>query len=72
MNRYKFASVRGADFEAQGETPCDAFENLLQQEKDNGSLWRLHDPLRIKTAIAKEGFSMLKCNGYSAAYKEIK
>ena len=38
MNKYIFASLRGPDFLAYGETPEIAYQNLCDEERENGSL----------------------------------
>lgn len=65
--KYIFASLRGDDFVAEGETPLEAYRNLISVESENGSLWKLGDPHRNKHAVEQQGFSYLKIN---IAYKE--
>lgn len=72
MNRYLIASVRGSDFVAEGITPQEAWKNLCEKEKDNGSLWKTGDSLRNKTAVAIECFTFFDASDPSkGAYKKI-
>lgn len=72
MNRYFIASLRGSDFVAEGNTPEEAWENLCEKEKDNGSLWKTGDSHRNKTAVATEGFTFFDPNDPTkGAYKKI-
>lgn len=57
--KYIFASVRGDDFIAEGETPIEAYKNLIAAESENGSLWKLGDPHRNQYAVEQQGFSYL-------------
>lgn len=66
MKKYLFASLRGDDFEIEGNTPEEAWQNLCEREKDNGSLWKTQDECRNRCAVEKQGFSWLGC----VAYKE--
>jgi hypothetical protein len=76
MKTYLFASLRGDDFEIQGESPEDAWRNLVEKEKDNGSLWKTSDVMRNKYAVRHEGFSKLEFPNKTwvsswVAYKEL-
>ena len=70
MNKYIFASLRGADFIAYGETPEMAYQNLCDQERENGSLWKLNDRYRNQCAVSNQGFSYLSNNPDWPAYKQ--
>ena len=59
MTTYIFASLRGQDFEIEGSSPIDAWNNLCEREKDEGTLWRCFDEYRNKTAVDQFGFSYL-------------
>lgn len=73
MKTFEFASLRGDDFIAHGETAEEAWKNLVDAEKDNGSIWKTSDPLRNKCAVELQGFSLMESeNFYSPAYREIK
>lgn len=67
MPKFVFASLRGDDFESEGENVFEAYRNLCEREKDNGTLWRLFDDSRIEKAIELEGFHLW--NG--VAVKEV-
>lgn len=71
MNTYIFASLRGSDFIAYGETPEIAYQNLCDEERENGSLWKLFDVHRNQCAVNKQGFSYLDNDGDSVAYKQL-
>lgn len=72
MNAYFIASVRGNDFLAEGNTPDQAWRNLCDKEKDNGSLWKTSDSYRNKTAVLKQGFTFFDVtNPSKGAYKKI-
>lgn len=72
MNTYIFASLRGADFTAYGENPEVAYENLCNEERENGSLWKLFDAYRNRCAVEKQGFSLLTPEDFdSPAYKQL-
>lgn len=72
MNTYLIASVRGNDFLAEGNTPDQAWSNLCDKEKDNGSLWKTSDSHRNKTAVLKQGFTFFDASDPSkGAYKKI-
>lgn len=72
MNTYIFASLRGNDFTSEGKDVSDAYKNLCDKEKDNGSLWKLSDIHRNKTAVEKQGFKYFKLEyGNSVAYKQV-
>lgn len=66
--KYLFASLRGEDFEIEGATPQEAWENLVEREKDSGSLWKAFDPVRNRFAVEMQGFEKLG----EVAYKEVK
>lgn len=68
IKKYLFASLRGKDFEIEGATPQEAWENLVEREKDSGSLWKAFDPVRNGFAVEKQGFEKLG----EVAYKEVK
>ena len=71
MNHYTFASCRGPDFEIDGENPQEAWEKLVEREKDNGTIWRASDPYMVQ-ALIKEGWKqLLSIGGSGVAYKEI-
>ena len=73
MAKYKFASLRGSDFVIEGDTPQDAWNNLCEREKNNGSLWKTQDRFRNKNAVHKQKFKYLDSkNPTSPAYIEIK
>jgi hypothetical protein len=57
MPKYLIASVRGKDFEAEGDTPEEAWLNLFHAEKDNGTLWRVSDVYRNQRAVRDQGFT---------------
>lgn len=59
MPVYIFASVRGKDFEIEGNDPFDAYRSLQHREKDKGTLWRLVDEYRNRHAVLHEGFEPL-------------
>lgn len=62
MPKYLIASVRGKDFEAEGNSPEEAWLNLCEAEKDNGSLWRTKDIYRNQKAVKLEGFTWFDAN----------
>lgn len=67
MKLFIFASVRGADFQSFGKDVHEAYKNLVEKEKHNGSLWKLQDKIRNQWCF-DNGWRNL--NGI--AYKEIK
>ena len=69
MKTYLFASLFGVDFKIQGTSPENAWQNLVEREKETGSIWKTSDWTRNKTAVEKQGFSFLTPNG--PAYKQI-
>ena len=73
MKNYLFASLLGDNFKINGENPWDAWFNLVQREKNNGTLWRVSDEFRNEEAVEKEGFTFLDGEGNAGtpAYKEI-
>lgn len=74
MPKYIFASLRGSDFIACGDSPILALNSLYERNKDNGNLWKLGDKLRNKYAVENQGFSYLgnEFNTHICAYKELK
>lgn len=71
MNAYIFASLRGPDFVAYGETPEIAYQNLCDEERENGSLWKLYDSHRNAMAVKLQGFTRLDTEFDSPAYKQL-
>ena len=73
MSLYVFASSYGSDFVVSGDTPIDAYNNLVSREADNGTLWQLGDFYTDKFAVENGGFSYLKINnrGKTVAYKKL-
>jgi hypothetical protein len=67
--KYEFASLRGDNFIAEGNTPEDAYKNLVEQEKDEGTLWRLSDPYLVEHCI-RRGWSRLGQNP-GVAYRVV-
>jgi hypothetical protein len=65
MNTFIFCSGRGKDFVIQGENAQDAWSNLVEREKDNGTLWRCHDVYCNKYAITKLGFQFMVSGDYN-------
>lgn len=70
---YRFASVRGDDFEVEGTDPEDAWKNLCHRESENSVLWRCNDPYRNESAVEHEGFTKLNpASSYSwPVYKQV-
>ena len=62
MAKYLIASVRGKDFEVEGDTPEEALLNLYKTEKDNGSLWKTKDIYRNQKAVKNQGFTWFDPN----------
>ena len=62
MPKYLIATVRGKDFEAEGNTPEEAWLNLCKAEKNNGSLWKTKDIYRNQAAVNFEGFTWFDPN----------
>lgn len=59
---YTFASLRGPDFQIEvpdNTNPAEAYLLLAERERDNGSLWKLHDDYRNRMAVKLEGFRYL-------------
>lgn len=69
MNMYEFASLRGKNFRAQGNTPEEAYQKLCEMYKDDGVLWRMSDGHMVKECV-KRGWSRLGENP-GVAYKVI-
>lgn len=65
MNKYIFASSRGADFEAEGNTPEEAWKNLCKIEINNGSLWKTQDRFRNEKAVMNQGFTPFDRNDFT-------
>ena len=73
MNHYTFASCRGRNFEIAGNTPKEAWEKLVEREKDNGTLWRASDPYMVKELTNKDWKFLRASGGFGGvAYKEQK
>lgn len=70
---YAFASLRGDDFVISGDDPEEAWFNLCEREKNNGSLWKTSCEHRNAAAVDQEGFSYLFLNKSSSAvaYKQL-
>lgn len=68
MKKFMIASVRGKDFEIEGTDFANAWQNLCEREKDNGSLWKAMDSHRVKAAVERCGFTFFD----GIAIKEIK
>lgn len=71
IKKYVFASLRGEDFEVEGVTPLDAWQNLCSREAQNGSLWKTSDKYRNEQAVKLQGFKKLNLIYSWVAYKEI-
>lgn len=71
MRTYIIASVRGADFTVQAENPEEAWLKLVEQEYENGTLWRASDYHRNKYAVTKQGFICFVEGNYSAGVYKI-
>lgn len=72
MQKFLFSSCRGKDFEATGETPEEAYQNLVLAEFDSGRLRRLNDAFRNTTAVNKQGFTFFDVNSpEKGAYKKL-
>lgn len=68
--RYVFASLREPDFKIDvplGTSVDEAYRLLCEREMNNGTLWKLFNDYRNKTAIEKFGFQPY----FSTAYKVI-
>lgn len=70
---YRFASLRGPDFESIGTSPKDALCNLLNRIKDDGTVWRMHDEYRNMHAVKEEGYSLMAPDYtyYNPVYKIV-
>jgi hypothetical protein len=69
---YEFQSVRGKNFLVEGDNPQQAWRNLVNREKDNGTLWRCSDSYCNQYAVEHCGFTYLDSdNHYSPVYKEV-
>lgn len=66
MKLYEFASLRGPNFFIHGINPQDAWEKLVEREKDNGTIWRCHDIYMVAHHLT---IGFINLNG--VAYREI-
>lgn len=71
MNTYEFASLRGNNFIIDGYTPNDAWNRLVERERDNGSLWKTSDKYCNQAHVNNFGFSFLDNNPDFPAYKQL-
>lgn len=73
MKTFEFASLRGKNFRIQGETVEQAYANLVEREKDEGTLWRLHDIHMVEHCIAHgwKEFKENHINPMPVAYREV-
>lgn len=69
---YIFASLRGSDFETEGDDPLGAWYSLVDREKDNGTLWRCHDERRNRFAVEREGFTPFDPNDLTQPVWKLK
>lgn len=70
--QYEFCSLRGNNFRAEGNTPEEAWENLVEQEKNEGSLWRCNDYHCNRHAVQNGRFKCLISNDYwQPVYREV-
>jgi hypothetical protein len=70
MQTYVFASLRSPDFKITASSPEEAYQLLVEQEKENGSLWKLHDQYMVNYCI-QNGWKSLSISGSPIAYKII-